>query len=85
MQLVNIGFGNPVNADRVIAIISADSAPAKRMVQNCRERSQLVDATHGRKTEGIIITDSDDVILSYLTVQQLSVRFGRSVEDDYED
>ncbi len=85
MQLVNIGFGNLVNADRVIAIISADSAPAKRMVQNCRERSQLVDATHGRKTEGIIITDSDDVILSYLTVQQLSVRFGRSVEDDYED
>lgn len=85
MQLVNIGFGNLVNADRVIAIISADSAPAKRMVQNCRERSQLVDATHGRKTEGIIITDSDDVILSYLTVQQLSVRFGRSVENDYED
>lgn len=82
MQLVNIGFGNLVNAERVVAIISADSAPAKRMVQSCRERMQLVDATHGRKTEGIIITDADSVILSYLTVEQLSARFERSDDDE---
>lgn len=82
MQLVNIGFGNLVNAERVVAIISADSAPAKRMVQACRERMQLVDATHGRKTEGIIVTDTDSVILSYLSVEQLASRFERGEDNE---
>jgi regulator of extracellular matrix RemA (YlzA/DUF370 family) len=53
MKLVNIGFGNLVNADRVVAIISPESAPAKRMIQECKERAQLIDATHGRKTKGV--------------------------------
>ena len=75
MKLVNIGFGNLINADRVVAVISPDSAPAKRMIKECRERAQLIDATHGRKTKGVIITDSDNVVLSFLTAEQLLVRF----------
>ena len=75
MKLVNIGFGNLVNADRVVAIISPESAPAKRMIQECKERAQLIDATHGRKTKGVIITDSDNVVLSFLTAEQLLARF----------
>ena len=75
MKLVNIGFGNLINADRVIAVISPDSAPAKRMIQESKERSNLIDATHGRKTKGIIITDSDNVVLSFLSAEQLLTRF----------
>ena len=75
MKLVNIGFGNLINADRVIAIISPESAPAKRMIQECKERAQLIDATHGRKTKGVIITDSDNVVLSFLSAEQLLTRF----------
>ena len=75
MKLVNIGFGNLITADRVIAVISPDSAPAKRMIQECKERAQLIDATHGRKTKTVIITDSDNVVLSFLTAEQLLQRF----------
>ena len=75
MKLVNIGFGNLINADRVIAVISPESAPAKRMIQECRERAQLIDATHGRKTKTVIITDSDNVVLSFLGAEQLLQRF----------
>ena len=75
MKLINIGFGNLINADRVIAVISPDSAPAKRMIQECRERAQLIDATHGRKTKTVIITDSDNVVLSFLSAEQLMLRF----------
>ena len=75
MKLVNIGFGNLINADRVIAVISPDSAPAKRMIQECRERAQLIDVTHGRKTKTVIITDSDNVVLSFLSAEQLLQRF----------
>lgn len=59
MNLVNIGFGNLINADRVISIISPESAPAKRLVQKGKEEGTLIDATHGRKTMSIIITDSE--------------------------
>ena len=75
MKLVNIGFGNLINADRVVAIISPESAPAKRMIQESKERANLIDATHGRKTKGIIITDSDNVVLSFLSAEQLLNRF----------
>ncbi len=75
MKLINIGFGNLVNADRVVAVISPDSAPAKRMVQECKERANLIDATHGRKTKSVIITDNDSVVLSFLTADQLYARF----------
>ena len=78
MKLINIGFGNLINADRVIAVISPDSAPAKRMIQECRERAQLIDATHGRKTRAVVVADSDHIILSYLQAEKLGERFNES-------
>ena len=66
MKLINIGFGNMVSQDRLVAIVSQDSAPIKRMVQETRERGMLIDATYGRKTASIFIMDSDHVVLSAL-------------------
>ena len=66
MKLMNIGFGNLVSQDRVVAVISPDSAPIRRMVQESRDRGVLIDATYGRKTASIFIMDSDHVILSAL-------------------
>lgn len=79
MNLVNIGFGNLINADRVITIISPDSAPAKRIVQKGKENGTLIDATQGRKTQSVIITDSDNVVLSYMDLKQIATRFGTEV------
>ena len=64
MKLINIGFGNMVNADRVIAVVSPDSAPIKRIVQDARDKGAAIDATYGRRTRAVIITDSDHVVLS---------------------
>ena len=75
MKLVNIGFGNCVNADRVIAIVSPESAPIKRIVQTGKEKGTLIDATHGRKSKAVILTDTDQVILSYLQPETLQARF----------
>lgn len=77
MNLVNIGFGNLVNADRIIAIVSPDSAPVKRIIQTGKENGVLIDATHGRKTMSVIITDSDNVILSYMDLKQIEQKFTR--------
>ena len=66
MKLINIGFGNLVNTNRIIAIVSPESAPIKRIIQDSKERGMLIDATHGRRTRAVIITDSDHVILTYL-------------------
>ena len=74
MRLVNIGFGNLVSADRLLAVVSPDSAPIKRLVQESRERGMLIDATYGRKTAAICIMDSDHVILSALTPEKLAAR-----------
>ena len=63
MKLINIGFGNMVSASRLIAIVSPESAPIKRMVQEARDRGVLVDATYGRRTRAVLITDSDHIIL----------------------
>lgn len=82
MNLVNIGFGNLVNADRVVSIISPDSAPAKRIVQKGKENGTLIDATQGRKTNSVIITDSDNVVLSYMDLKQIASRFGTEVTDN---
>ncbi|MBR1762657.1 MAG: DUF370 domain-containing protein [Eubacterium sp.] len=75
MNLVNIGFGNLINADRVISIVSPESAPVKRIVQKSKEKGTLIDATHGRKTNSVIITDSDNVVLSYMELTQIASRF----------
>ena len=72
MNLVNIGFGNLVNAERIIAIVSPESAPVKRIVQEAKSNGVLIDATHGRKTMSVIITDSDNVVLSYLDLSLIA-------------
>lgn len=82
MNLVNIGFGNLVNADRIISVVSPESAPVKRIIQQSKTANTLIDATHGRKTMSVIITDSDNVILSYLDVKQLSERLMKEEEDE---
>ncbi len=66
MKLLNIGFGNMVSAERLVAIVSPDSAPIKRMVQEARDRGTLIDASFGRKTRAVLIMDSDHVVLSAL-------------------
>lgn len=74
MKLINIGFGNMVNADRILAVVSPESAPIKRMIQEGKEKGTLIDATHGRRTRAVIITDSDNVILTYLQSETVAVR-----------
>lgn len=71
MKLVNIGFGNAVNADRVVAVISTDSAPAKRIIAQAKEKNMLIDATQGRKTQAILIMDSDHVVSTYLKAETI--------------
>jgi len=75
LSLINIGFGNVVSASRVIAIVTPDSSPIKRMREEAGERGKLIDATQGRRTRAIIITDSDHVILSALQVETITQRF----------
>lgn len=82
MNLVNIGFGNLVNADRIISIVSPESAPVKRIVQEAKSNGSLIDATHGRKTMSVIITDSDNVILSYMELKQIAARLGAEVHNE---
>ena len=76
MDLVNIGYGNMISAQRLIAVVSPDSAPVKRLVSEARERSMLIDATFGRKTAAVLVMDSDHVVLSGLTMEKLAPRFG---------
>ena len=64
IKLINIGFGNIVSAGRIVAIVSPESAPIKRAIQEARDRSMLIDATYGRRTRAVIVTDSDHIILS---------------------
>ena len=75
MQLINIGFGNIVCANRVVAIVSPESAPIKRIVTDARDRGQLVDATYGRRTRAVIITDSSHIILSAIQPETVANRF----------
>lgn len=82
MNLVNIGFGNLVNGDRVITIVSPESAPIKKIVKESKQAGTLIDATHGRKTMSVIITDSDNVILSYMDLKQIANKFSSEVADD---
>ena len=80
MKLINIGFGSMVAESRVLAIVDPDSAPIKRVVQEARDRGMLVDASYGRKTQSVILMDTDHVILSALTPQTLGDRWGTSDE-----
>lgn len=85
MKLINIGFGNMVNSSRVVAIISPESAPVKRIVQEARESRVLVDATYGRRTRAVIITDSDHVILSSLQPETVANRLEDSLGEEGAD
>ena len=76
MELVNIGYGNMISAQRLIALVSPDSAPIKRMISEARDRSMLIDATFGRKTAAVLIMDSDHVVLSGISIEKLAPRFG---------
>ena len=88
MKLINIGFGNMVSASKLIAIVSPESAPIKRIMQDARDRGSLIDATYGRRTRAVIIMDSDHVVLSAIqpeTVANRVVEHGDEDEGDEED
>ncbi|MCF6462707.1 extracellular matrix/biofilm regulator RemA [Clostridium sp. Cult1] len=74
IKLINIGFGNIVSANRIIAIVSPESAPIKRMIQEARDEGILIDATYGRRTRAVIITDSDHIILSAVQPETVAQR-----------
>lgn len=74
MKLIGIGFGNLVSAERIIAIVSPESAPIKRMIQDARERGMLIDASFGRSTKAVIVMDSGNVILSALAPETLEAK-----------
>ena len=82
VKFVNIGFGNIVAANRIIAMVSPESAPIKRIVQEARDRGMLIDATYGRRTRAVIITDSDHVILSAVQPETVAQRLTKDIDDD---
>ncbi len=84
MRFINIGFGNVVAAERILAVLSPDSAPIKRMIQEAKERGMLVDASFGRSTRSVLLMDTDHVILSALLPEQLAARGTEKEEDGAE-
>ena len=82
IKLLNIGFGNIVSANRIISIISPESAPIKRIIQEARDRGMLIDATYGRRTRAVIITDSDHVILSAVQPETVAHRLASKESDE---
>ena len=85
MKLINIGFGNLVSQERLVAIVSPDSAPIKRMVQETRERGMLIDATYGRRSRSVLVTDSDHIILSPIQPETIANRLSSEDEEEEED
>ncbi len=89
MKLINIGFGNIVAADKVVAMVSPESAPIKRIIQESRDKGMLIDATYGRRTRSVIVTDSDHIILSAIQTETLANRLGDKdvalVQDEQDD
>ena len=85
IKLINIGFGNIVSASRIVAIVSPESAPIKRTIQEARDRGMLIDATYGRRTRAVIITDSDHVILSAVQPETVAHRLNnKEISKDIE-
>lgn len=85
MKLINIGFGNMISASRLVAIVSPESAPIKRIIQNAKENGTLIDATHGRRTRAVIITDSDLIILTYLQSETVAARLNDDNDDESDE
>ena len=87
-KLINVGFGNVVNSDKIVAVVSPEAAPIKRMVQKAKEENKLVDATAGRRTKGVIFTSENLVVLSALQPETISRRFnahGASISEEQGD
>ena len=82
MKLINIGFGNMVSASRLITIVSPESAPIKRIIQEARDNGMLIDATYGRRTRAVIVMDSDHVVLSAVQPETVAARMQEG--EDYE-
>ena len=84
MKLVNIGYGNMVSAGRIIAVVSPDAAPIRRMIQDARDSGRVIDATCGHKTRAVIVTDSEHVILSPLLPETVAARIDerKGMEED---
>jgi len=82
MNLVNIGFGNLIHATRVVTVVSPESAPIKRMIQDVRDRGLLIDASFGRSTRSVLVMDSGHVVLSALTPDVLAQRFTEKSEEE---
>lgn len=78
MRMINIGYGNMVSADRIVTVISPDSAPIKRLVQEAKDDGRAIDATYGRKTRAVIVTDSGHIILSSLITETLASRINEN-------
>lgn len=78
MKLINIGLGNLINSDRIVAVLSPESAPAKRIITDAKTSKRLIDASGGRKTMSVIITDSDHVVLSYLKNEDVLKRYNQT-------
>jgi regulator of extracellular matrix RemA (YlzA/DUF370 family) len=85
IKLINIGFGNIVSANRVIAIVSPESAPIRRIIQEARDRGMLIDATYGRRTRAVVITDSDHIILSAVQPETVAHRIIDKDDDTDEE
>ncbi len=84
MKLIPIGYGNAVSAHRLIAVVSPESAPIKRIVQDARDRGMLIDATYGRRTKSVLIMDSDHVVLSAVQPSSLAGRIDEGNDIDIE-
>ena len=85
MKLIGIGFGSMVATGRMLSVLSPDSAPIKRMIQEARDRGMLIDASYGRKTKSVILMDTDHVILSALTPETLTARMTGQQTDEIEE
>ena len=85
MKLINIGFGSMLSANRVLSVLSPDSAPIKRLIQEARDRGMLIDASYGRKTKAVILMDTDHVILSGLSTDTISGRMSGSAGEEVEE
>lgn len=85
MKLINIGFGNLVSAERIVAVISPESAPVKRIITEAKENKNLIDATHGRRTKSVIITDSDHIVLTYLPTDTILSRAAQTADTEIKE
>ena len=85
MRFINIGFGNMVSVDRIVTIVSPDSAPIKRLVQDAKDNGRVIDVSCGRRTRSVIVTDSEHVILSAVQSETIANRLDSSESDDYQE